>query len=60
MFQLCRELKIDDPPAWFNAVGDTTLIDWWLAFYMLENDRKNNRDGEMVSPGEAGRRLGKQ
>lgn len=44
VFQLCRELKIDDPPAWFNAVPDS-LVDWWLAFYLTELDQQKEQHG---------------
>ena len=58
VFQLCRELDIDDPPAWFNAVPES-LVDWWLAFYLVEKEVRAGQGG-MVTPAEAGAQLGKR
>ena len=34
-FQLCKDLGIDDPFTWINAV-DPIIIDRWAGFYLAE------------------------
>ena len=37
VFQLCKELGIDDPICWFNRVPPH-VVDWWLAFYLVQSE----------------------
>lgn len=47
---MCRDLGIDDPVAWFQAVPEAVL-DGWVAFYSLEADEINGDSGsKMVDP----------
>ena len=61
MFSLCKELKIDDPIVWFNAVPDT-LIDWWAAYEGVLKDRldKTAKSSGMMDPTAARDLLGKR
>lgn len=43
VFRICKDLGIDDPVAWMNAV-DPRLVDQWIAFYCAEDD------GEVEGP----------
>ena len=45
---LCRDLHIDDPVAWINAV-DPNLVDLWLAFYSIDDPAAK----DMQDPAEA-------
>ena len=46
---LCKELKIDDPIAWFNSVPESVL-DGWAAFYSLEADEMSGKASKMMDP----------
>ena len=50
-FQLCRDLGIDDPTAWFNAVPPK-VVDGWVAFYTVDAEMKTERN-KMQNPSDA-------
>lgn len=50
---MCKELGIDDPCAWMNAVSPL-VIDQWIAFELNELEDKH---AEMMSPEDALERL---
>lgn len=52
MFELCIELGIDDPIAWYNAVPDKT-IDWWYSFCSVRADKRNAGSSNMTDPSNA-------
>lgn len=47
MVRLCRELNIDDPVAWMDAVPPH-VVDLWIAFYLNEADQ--GKEKESMSP----------
>lgn len=49
VFELCIELGIDDPIAWYNAVPEKT-IDWWYAFSLVRADKNNSGSAKMSDP----------
>lgn len=59
VFYLCWHLKIDDPLAWMDAVGEK-MIDRWLAFATLEKNAEANSGSGMVRPEEAHEQLKKR
>ena len=46
---MCKELGIDDPVAWFNAVPES-VIDGWAAFWSLESDEMAGKASKMMDP----------
>jgi hypothetical protein len=37
-FYICAQLGIDDPAHWLNSVPPA-LVDSWIAYYVLENEK---------------------
>jgi hypothetical protein len=59
VFDLCKELGIDDPIAWFNAAPEK-VVDAWIAHASLKVDEQNTAsDAKMMSPAEAFKKLNK-
>ena len=55
MFQLCKDLCIDDPVAWFNA-APPAVVDFWLAYYSVVHEAESG-ENNMVDPMTALRKL---
>ena len=39
VFSICKELCIDDPIYWMNNTSNM-VVDWWIAYFMLKNERE--------------------
>jgi hypothetical protein len=39
VFSICKELCIDDPIHWMNNTSPL-VVDWWIAYLMLKNERE--------------------
>ena len=57
VFSICQELGIDDPIHWMNNTS-RIVIDWWIGFMSLKNEREldaysDKSSGSKMSPEDA-------
>ena len=57
VFSICQELGIDDPIHWMNNTS-RIVIDWWVGFMSLKNEREreaysDTSSGNKMSPEDA-------